>query len=130
MRLLDPVVSIFLISGAVAGTGQAGEKSVSWTGWFSDLKCASARAASGTFTATNSDCAKRCIEAGAAPVFISEQAKAIFQVKAYSAVVGDLGYHLEVQGTVDDAANTITIEKVKRLDYEVRACVRPKKFRK
>lgn len=130
MRLPDPVVTIFLILGSVTATGKAAEKSVTWTGWFSDLKCASARAVKGTFTATNPECARQCIEAGGAAVFISEQAKAIFQVKAYSAVAGDLGYQLEVQGTVDDAANTITIEKVTRLNYEVPACVRPKKFRK
>jgi hypothetical protein len=59
MRLLASLATVTLI--------------VTSTGWFSDQKCASPRAASGTFTAMNPDCAnaKKCIENGARPVFIS-----------------------------------------------------------
>ena len=62
------------------------------------------RAASGTFTATNSDCAKRCIQNGSAPAFISEQAQAVFTVKDYPAVADDLGFRVEELAEVDEAA--------------------------
>jgi hypothetical protein len=109
------------------GGAKAGEKTVTWTGWFSDLKCASSRAASGVFTATNPDCARSCIERGAAPVFISEQAKAIFQVKGYPSVIEDLGYHVQVQAAVDESAGTITIRQVERLAFQGAACARTRK---
>jgi hypothetical protein len=100
---------------------------VTWTGWFSDAKCATGRVAFGMFASTNPDCARQCIGAGAVPVFISEQAKALFEVKGYPALVDDLGYHMEVRATVDDAAKTITIQKTTRLGYDGAACSRPKK---
>jgi hypothetical protein len=127
MRVLSSVAVVSLISLALAGTGQAEEKRVTWTGWFSDVKCASARLAGGTLSATNPECSRRCIEGGAAAVFISEQAKAVFAVQGYPSVVEDLGYHMEVQGALDEAAKTLRIEKVTRLEFEGAACARPKK---
>ena len=118
---------IVLLSLVPAGAGTAEEKMVTWTGWFSDVKCASARAAGGTFSATNPDCARTCIENGAAAVFISEQARAVFNVKEYSSVVDDLGYQVEVHGMVDGAGKTIRVREVKRLEYQGAACARPKK---
>jgi hypothetical protein len=109
------------------GSAHAGERTVTWTGWFSDAKCAAARAATGLFTATNPECSKRCIDQGAAAVFLSEQAKAIFQVKGYAKLVDDLGFHVEVQGVADEAAHTITIQKVTQLGWDGAACARPKK---
>jgi hypothetical protein len=106
---------------------QAEQKTVTWTGWFSDLKCATARAASGTFTATNPDCAKTCIESGAPPAFISEQAKAVYTVKDSPSIIEQLGFHVEVEATVDDPAHTIVIQKIKQLGYDGAACARPKK---
>lgn len=64
---------IFVMCGCLAGTigASAADKStpesVTLTGWFSDASCATARAKSGTFTSTNPDCARRCIEKGEAP---------------------------------------------------------------
>jgi hypothetical protein len=112
----------------VCGSGTEPEgKAVVWTGWFSDFKCASARAGSGTFTPTNPDCARRCIEQGAAPAFISEQSNAVYAVSGYSSLLDHLGYHVEVRGRVDEARRTIAIESVKRLEYSGAACARPKK---
>jgi hypothetical protein len=72
--------------------------------------------------------AKRCIERGAAPVFISEQAKGIFKVKDYPGIIDDLGYHVEIAAMVDESAKTISVQKVKRLSYEGATCARPKKI--
>ena len=118
------LLSAFLLSVTGARSEQ---KPVTWTGWFSDLKCASARAASGTFTATNPDCAKTCLESGVMPAFISEQAKAVFTLKGGPSIIDQLGFHVEVEATVDQDAHTIEIHKIKQLGYDGAACARPKK---
>jgi hypothetical protein len=105
-------------------TAAAADKNVTWTGWFSDYGCASGRVRSGIIAATNPACAKNCIEKGAAPVFISEQAKAMFTVKDYAGVIDDLGYHVEVEARVDEAAKTISIDKVTRHEYQGASCSR------
>jgi hypothetical protein len=119
--------SVIVLAVWLTASAHAGEHTVTWTGWFSDAHCAASRAAGGLFTATNPDCSKRCIDQGAAPVFLSEQAKAIFQVKGYAQLVDDLGYHVEVQGVLDEAGHSITIQKVTRLGWDGAACARPRK---
>jgi hypothetical protein len=123
-----PVASLSLGS-APGSTPQKTAKQIVWTGWFSDSQCARTRTAEGTFRGINPICNKNCIQKGVAPVFISEQANAIFNVKDYPSVIEDLGYHLEITGTVtvDDAAKTVSIQNVRRLQYDGAACSRPRK---
>jgi hypothetical protein len=102
-------------------------KSVTWTGWFADASCHEARATSGNVTAPNPDCSRTCIQKGAAAVFVSQDAKAIFTVKDYPGVLDDLGYRVEVQARVDEAAKTIEILKVNHLESYSASCARPKK---
>jgi hypothetical protein len=111
----------------LAALSGSSEKDVTWTGWFSDFKCAHARAAGGLFTVTNPDCAKSCIQRGEVPVFISEQAQAVFTVKDYKDVIDNLGFHLEVTGAVDESAKTIRVKSVKQLAGDGPACMRPKR---
>jgi hypothetical protein len=107
------------------GTG-AQEKDAGLTGWFSDEGCATGRVKSGLISPTNPECARKCIDSGKAVVFISEQEKALFKVKDYHAAKDDLGYHIEISGTLDKASGTITVKSVKRLgDYEGPSCARP-----
>ena len=124
MILKANVIAICLICSAFPAAGE--DRRVTWTGWFSDQKCASARAGAGVFTATNPDCARNCIRAGAPAVFISEQAKAVLKIKGYAGALDDLGYHLEIQGNVNPAGDEIEITIVKRLDYTGAACSRAK----
>jgi hypothetical protein len=112
----------------LVGAQSRDPKQVSWTGWFADDGCAGGRLTATVVTKTNPDCAKACLKKGAIPVFISEQAHAIFAVKNYPAIVENIGYHLEVSGTVDESAKTISIESVKRTsEYEGPSCSRPQK---
>lgn len=97
-----------------------------WKGWFSDLSCASGRAKSGVFTGTNPECAKKCIESGTAPAFVSEDAKDVFRVQGHLTVKDDLGYYVEVTGDVDMEAKIINVQQVKRLEYQGASCERPK----
>ncbi len=121
--MLRIAACFLMISAAIAADPV---KTVTWTGWFSDADCAAARAKAGIIAATNPDCAKQCIGKGVAPVFLSEQAKAMFTVKGYAGVVDDLGYHVEVQARVDEAAKTVEIQKVTRMEYVGASCARPK----
>jgi hypothetical protein len=126
-RFLSSAFPIILLGLALSSTGHAEEKLVIWTGWFSDSKCALARAAAGVFSETNPECAKTCIEKGSAPVFISEQARAVFAVQDYASVIADLGYRIELRGMADEDAKTIRVRSLKRLEYQGPACTRPRK---
>jgi hypothetical protein len=116
------LLAIALLTGKASATD-----STTWTGWFSDFDCASARAAGGTVSATNPDCARRCIEKGVAPAFINEQTKMVYTVKDYQGVKNDLGYHVRVTGKIDEKAGTVSIQSVTRLDFQGASCARPKK---
>lgn len=111
-----------------AGTARAGE-STTWTGFFSDKGCAKSKVARGDITPNNAVCVARCLDDGATAVFMSEQAKAMFDVTGYATtkIKEDLGYHLEVTGIVDADAKTIAVTSVKRLEYVGAMCGLPKK---
>ena len=118
--------SIVVIVLAVSACAHAGSRNVTWVGWFSDEGCAKGRANSGVYTATNPECARKCIEQGNPAVFIAEQEKAIYAVKDYAGAKEDLGYKVEVSGILDDEAKTLTVRSVKRLERVSLSCARPK----
>jgi len=124
MRAFTLAVVASLASLAFAGDPVQPGKVVTWTGWFSNLDCAASRAKAGIFTETNPDCSEQSIRKGQPPVFISEQAKAIFLVKDYPTVIDDLGYHLEIQARVSEDSKSVTIVSLKRLEYQGVACSR------
>jgi hypothetical protein len=110
-----------------AAQGASEPATTTSTGWFSDKGCAKPRVERGLIGPTNPDCVKRCLNDGAVPVFISEQAKALFEVQGYPSIADDLGYRVEVTGIVDESAKTITVKSVKRLEAVPLMCGRPKK---
>jgi len=91
-----------------------------WTGWFSDKLCARVR--DDTPRPNGTVCVKKCLDGGATPVFISEQAKAVFDVRNHPTVKDDVGYYLQVTGTVDSKAKTISVQSVKRLSEVTSMC--------
>jgi len=106
--------------------GFAGQSDVqTMTGWFADAQCAAPRAAKGVIGPNNPDCVKRCLEEGATAVFISEQARALFEVRDYPSVKADVGYHIELTGTVDKTGKVISVVSVKRLAYAGAICAVP-----
>ena len=99
-----------------------------WTGWFSDKTCA--RVTDDTPRPNGTACVKKCLSEGAALVFISEQAKAVFEVRDFPSGKDDVGYYLEVTGTVDAKARTLLVRSVKRLSEVTSICFIPRKDQK
>jgi hypothetical protein len=110
-----------------AAQGISQPKTMTLTGWFSDRGCAEPKVARGQIGPNNPECVKRCLDEGAAPVFISEQAEALFEVKDYPTVKDDGGYRVEVTGIVDEEAKTIAVKSVKHLEAVPIMCGRPRK---
>jgi hypothetical protein len=97
-----------------------------WTGWFSDKGCAASKIKSGDISPNGTVCVKKCLNDGATPVFISEQAKAMYEVKDHPSLIDDVGYRVELTGVVDEDAKTISVQSVKRLSEVVQMCGRKK----
>jgi hypothetical protein len=103
------------------------ETTTTWTGWFSDKGCAASKVRSGNISPNGTECVKKCLNEGAMPVFLSEQAKRMYVVTEHPAVIDDVGYHVEVTGVVDEDAGTIAVLSVKRLSAVPPTCGLPKK---
>jgi hypothetical protein len=123
------VRAIVIMLGCLLACASAGaeSRSVTWTGWFSDSNCSAPRVASGQLGPNGTACVKRCLDRGLPAVFISEQAKAALKVIDYANVKEDVGYHVEVTGTFDESASTISVQSVKRLAEVAAMCALPKK---
>jgi len=122
MKRVFPIAMVLLL-GPYAWTSS---KTITTTGFFADEGCARGRANSGIYTNNNPECARQCLEKGSLLVFIDERGKTLYAVKDYKGAIGDLGYRLEVTGALDDAAKTLTIDSVKRLEPVPASCSRSK----
>jgi hypothetical protein len=120
LKKLIPIAMVLLL-GSYAS---AGRRTITSTGFFADQGCVKGRAAHGDFTPNNTECAKQCLAKGSPLVFLDERAKALYTVKGYSDPMGDMGYHLEVTGTLDEDSKILTIDSVKRLEYMPASCSR------
>ena len=110
-----------------ATTVGAQPKPVTWTGWFSDKGCA--RITPGEYPRPNGTaCVKKCLDDSAQAVFISEQARGIYEVRGFPSVKDNVGYHLEISAEVDEKAKTISVKSVKRLSEVTASCLIPRKI--
>jgi hypothetical protein len=80
--------------------------STSLNGWISDAMCGAKHAGTGAA------CAKKCIEGGAAPVFVDEAKKAVWTIDNPDAVKGFYGDHVTVQATADADKKTVHIDSI------------------
>jgi hypothetical protein len=120
------IVSALLMVPSLAAQSRNGT-AVKWTGWFSDKQCA--RITPGEEPRPNgTECVKKCLEEGAPAVFISEQARAIYQLRDYAPVKDDVGYYVEITAVVDEKAKTVSVKSVKRLSEVTAACLLPRKI--
>ena len=73
----------------------ASPASTSWDGWISDSKCGAKGA-----NANHAACAKKCIDGGEKPVFVSDKDQKVVPIENPTAVSGHEGQHVKVTGTM------------------------------
>ena len=123
------IIGVAVLLVASVSVGRAETTTKTWTGWFSDKQCA--RATPGEAPRPNGTaCVKKCLAEGSPPVFISEQAKAIYLVVGQESVAKDVGYRVELTGVVDEQAKTVSVTSVKRLSEVPAICLPRKAARK
>ena len=103
------------------------DATTTWTGWLSDKGCAESKVRSGTISPNGTDCVKKCLKDGATPVFLSEQARNMYELTNYTNLIEDVGYRLELTGVVNEKTKTIAVSSVKRLSKVVPTCALPKR---
>jgi len=130
MRIKAIALAVMIGATSTQGAIVEVESTTTWTGWFSDMGCAESKVKSGNIGPNGTNCVKKCLNQGATPVFISEQTKAMYEVKDHPRVIEDVGYHVELTGVVNEKANTIAVRSVKRLSEVVQTCALPKRQRK
>jgi len=82
----------------------------SMTGFISDSSCG---ASNGNGSAASRECAKNCINNGAAPVFVSEKDQKVYKL-AGKEVKAHLDYKVRITGEVN--GDTITVTEIKKAD--------------
>ena len=87
-------------------TAWAAPKDESYSGWISDSKCG----AKGT-SASHAACAKKCIDAGAKPVLVSDKDQKVVAIDNADAVSGEVGQHVEISGSMT-SSGSLHVDKV------------------
>ncbi len=77
-------------------------------GWISDSKCGAKGA-----NANAEGCTKKCIEAGASPVVVTDKDQTVLKVDNPDALKEHLGHHVAVTGEIK--GDTIHVDSVKIL---------------
>ncbi|MBA3639373.1 MAG: hypothetical protein M3541_06775 [Acidobacteriota bacterium] len=121
------LLSIAFTALAVLPPSLRPETVVKVNGWFSDKDCAAAKVKGEEVTPNGTACVKKCLDDGAAAVFVDPKARELYEVRDHVTVKDDVGYYLELTGVVDEKAKTISVRSVKRLGDVVQMCARPAK---
>jgi len=95
-----------------------------YVGWISDSQCALARASSGKYTATNPDCARKCIKDGKGIVLISPDAKTVFTIENPESVRSQIGNKVRIYAE-STGTHVLHVEKVLFLEAANPECERP-----
>ena len=99
------VIGLYVISM----TALAAAKDMTWDGWISDSKCGAKGA-----NAAHAACAKKCIEAGAKPVLVTDKDQKVVDIDNPDAVKGHVGDHVQLTGTMDNKG-MVHVDKVSTL---------------
>lgn len=97
---------LFMMVAVVSADDMGKEKTVN--GWVSDSKCGAKGA-----NASAAECTKKCLEAGASPVIVTDAGQKILTVDNADALKGHEGHHVAVTGHVK--GDSIHVESVKML---------------
>jgi hypothetical protein len=117
------VVSCMILSPLGA---TAGEK-VTVKGWLSDEQCATARASSGNFTATNLACAKECVAKGKKIVLVDPEGKRVLMIENQEVAAKNVGDYVEITGIIDPGSRSLHADSLKFLDKNRAMCGVPEK---
>jgi hypothetical protein len=129
MNMLRAIVfAVLLVVPGPAADSPRTTTTETWTGWFSDKQCARVQPDEEP-RPNGTACVKKCLDEGSPAVFISEQARAVYEVRDFSDAKNDVGFRVEVTGEVDGKAKTIAVKSVKRLSEVTALCLVPKKRR-
>ena len=102
LLLLAAAFVLLMASVSFAGDAQT------VNGWISDSKCGAKGANAGAEA-----CTKKCIEAGASPVVVTDNDQKVLNVENPDALKGHYGHHVAVTGHVD--GDKIHVDSVKML---------------
>lgn len=113
MRRLVTISSVVVLMLLVAGltAADSGTAKAKWVkGWVSDSKCGVKGARAG-----HEACGKKCLAAGEHVVFVTEHDKKVLKVDNEDALKDQMGHRVAVRGTIDQANDTIHVDKVNPL---------------
>lgn len=94
------VLSLFALIGSAKTKGSAKGKGKEWTGYVSDSKCGLKGE-----NADHASCAQKCVDGGAAPVFVSSGK--VYKIANTDKVKDHVGHKVTVKGKVK--GDTLTI---------------------
>ena len=100
MRKLLPILACVALLSAVVFAANN-----SMTGYITDSKCGAKQAHPGAEA-----CTKKCLQAGAKPVFVDDKTKEVLTIANPDAVKGHEGHHVTVTGAV--ANGSVTVENL------------------
>ena len=126
--MLRVITVAALLTIPALGTEPTPTTTETWTGWFSDKQCARVRPDEEP-RPNGTACVKKCLDEGTPAVFISEQAKAVYDVRDYASAKDDVGFRVEITGEVDEKAKAVSVKSVQRLSEVTAMCLVPKKRR-
>jgi hypothetical protein len=112
----------FLLIVLLAANALAAERT--YIGWISDSGCALARASAGKFTATNPDCARRCIKQGKSVVLISQDLKTVFAIENPDVLKSQIGNKVRVSAS-SVGEHSLHVNEVTFLEESNPECERP-----
>src|SRR5690348_15334566 len=107
---IGSVLLLTLITVALSAADSSTAKAKWIKGWVSDSKCGVKGAGVG-----HEQCGKKCLAAGEHVVFVNEFNHKVRNVDNPDSLKDLMGHRVAVQGTVDEAAGTIHVDKVNQL---------------
>jgi hypothetical protein len=102
MRLSAKILSVTILAASMASAG-------SLVGWISDASCGAGNA---NASEASRDCAKRCLENGAAPVFVSDGDNKVYKLAGKVSAKEHIQHKVQVTGDVK--GDTITVKEIKK----------------
>ena len=127
-RAFFTLVAFALVGAVTAPSAESSRGQSTVVGWFSCDRCApAARVKAKQISPANRECVQKCVSDGAGMVFLDERARAVLRVTNPEAAKGQESHYVQVAGTVDADAHTLTVNSVKVLKEYVAKCGRPEK---